>query len=116
MSCEMPEAYALAVPMARKEHKCCECHGVIAKGEKYHRHSGIWDGEAATYKVCLDCDALRSVVDKNSRYLDEQCPLGGLEESVCEGHDESERAAFRAIKVKRGAGVPEWLQPSEATL
>ena len=42
-------------PVARKNHWCCECGGVIQKGEKYEHHSGQWDGEWQVFKTCLDC-------------------------------------------------------------
>lgn len=45
-------------PVARKEHQCEECHGVIVKGEKYHKMTYKYDGYIGTRKVCLPCLSL----------------------------------------------------------
>lgn len=44
---------------ANKEHKCCECSRVIARGEPYIVESGFWEGRAYRYKTCVDCISLR---------------------------------------------------------
>lgn len=59
MSCEMPVCYTQSEPTANTRHRCCECRGVIEPGTKYQRITGVWDGEGATYKLCLACDSLR---------------------------------------------------------
>lgn len=61
--CLMPDAYGCNTRKAAKDHRCYECGGVIKKGEHYHSHHGVWDGQGATYKVCLDCDELRKRID-----------------------------------------------------
>jgi len=40
---------------AAKSYKCYECQTEIAKGDKYDRHSGLWDDSWDTYKICLKC-------------------------------------------------------------
>lgn len=47
-------------PKAKKRHKCCECRGWIEPGETYWRVRGVWDGDARTFSMCPDCDALLS--------------------------------------------------------
>lgn len=47
--------------MARKEHKCCECGGVIPSGEKYEVYSGCWDGSWGRYKTCFFCVTIRDL-------------------------------------------------------
>ncbi len=59
---EQPAVYGLEQPRARKPHTCCECRGVIQPGEVYNRHHGIWDGSASTFKICVDCEALRNAL------------------------------------------------------
>jgi len=43
------------VRKAVKEHKCCECDKVIAKGERYEYASGKCEGEMWQAKTCLIC-------------------------------------------------------------
>lgn len=40
---------------ARKEHKCIECREVIKRGERYHRHTTIYDGSYYNSKICNTC-------------------------------------------------------------
>jgi hypothetical protein len=54
-----PELYNEEYPTARKEHKCCECGGVIKPGQKYHKAKGMWEGEFRTYKTCMPCNNIR---------------------------------------------------------
>ncbi len=95
--------------MAHKDHKCCECRGTIKKGEQYHRNFGIWDGEAETFKVCLDCELLRNDIDKDVKYADEWTYFTGLCEAVQGVNDPEFTKRFINIKTMRGALVPEWL-------
>ena len=52
---EMPTFYEEVIVTARREHRCCECFGAIARGERYQRASGKWEGEVKTYKTCQKC-------------------------------------------------------------
>ncbi len=112
--CEMPSVYQCDWPTARKEHTCCECHGKIAAGEKYHKHHGIWDGEADTFKVCDDCEALRAEVDKNEKDPEFKTAFGELYESVFETHYLPLVKRFMDIKRKRGAAIQPWMVEREA--
>jgi len=106
--CEMPSCYGHEERKARKAHKCCECHGTIQPGEKYHYHHGVWDCEASDYKVCADCEALRAECDRDALH-DECTPFEGLHDSV-EGIGEPALfARFVEIKRRRGATVPQWM-------
>jgi hypothetical protein len=69
-------------------------------GERYNSHHGVWEGKAATYKVCLDCDQLRHDVDADH---DETTPLTWLEDSVFDSGDEELLARFEEIKRKGGS-------------
>lgn len=103
--CEMPSVYGCDHPKARKEHKCCECRGVIPIGEVYNKHHGIWGGSAGTYKVCVDCDLLRADIDKNTRNTEDQTAFRYLSESVFEGGEHELIKRFLDIKRKRGAEI-----------
>lgn len=44
---------------ARKSHKCCECGGVIAKGQRYERAAGKTCGEMWSHATCAACAEIR---------------------------------------------------------
>ena len=103
MNCEMPQAYSMATPKARKQHKCCECGGVIAVGEKYNRHSGVWENTPASYKVCVDCDNLRADMNEGAEY-DERTGFGCIRFEVGDfDEDTGFLARFLAIQGRRAA-------------
>lgn len=102
---DMPSCYGHKERKARKAHKCCECRGMIKLGEMYHYHHGVWDGEALDYKVCVDCEALRSECDRH-----EDCtPFEGLSESIGETDEPELFARFIDIKRRRGATMTGWM-------
>ena len=108
---EAPEAYVCDHPKARKDHKCCECRGVIKVGEVYNRHHGIWDGEPDSYKVCSDCDFLRVRLGKLLKEHDpweEPPPFEGLSDAIFE--ENLFEKEFIDIKRKRGAVIPDWME------
>ena len=59
-----PDVFNEKIVKARKEHKCCECHRVILKGEEYGYVFGVWEGEARTYKTCEQCNDLRESLEQ----------------------------------------------------
>ncbi len=61
--------------------------------------------ERGSYKVCVDCDALRANVDRTAQSFDDQCPFLHLEEFVRElaRDDPALITRFDAIRKKRGA-------------
>ena len=98
MNCEMPQAYLMVTPKAIKRHKCCECGGVILAGEKYNRHSGVWDNTPATYKVCVDCDELRADMNEGAEY-DERTGFGCIRYEVGD-FDEQDGFVDRFIEIQ----------------
>lgn len=77
---EYPQAFSTKTRTARKAHKCCECGDDINPGDKYQYSSGIWDGEAASYKQCLICwDIIQKVCEKIGN-LDDAPGFGELRE------------------------------------
>lgn len=45
--------------VARKQHQCCECRGIIAPLDVYERVAGSWDGSFSTFKTCQHCKKAR---------------------------------------------------------
>ena len=62
-------------PTARKQHKCCECGGVISPSERYQYVWGMCMGESVTYKTCITCYRIR---------CDYGCAFTNLAEDVWE--------------------------------
>lgn len=101
--------YDIAKLKARKTNKCCECRGTIEKGEVYHAHSGLGDGQWWNFKVCIDCDALRDEINATIRDWDEKVPFEGVGEDVFERGDDGLIRRFIEIKRKRGATIELWM-------
>lgn len=55
-----PSFYNETFPVARKEHKCCECHGTILPGQEYQKVAGVWAGRFEVYKTCMTCYLIRN--------------------------------------------------------
>ena len=53
------EFESLTEPVARRNHICCECHEVIARGMKYERVAGKFDGDMYVVKTCSVCAEIR---------------------------------------------------------
>lgn len=75
---ESADFYKIFYPVARKDHKCCECNSIIQPGKKYEKIKGLWDGEFLTFKTCLSCFQIRD------DYFSNCVPLGCLKMSVKE--------------------------------
>lgn len=85
---ELPECHVHEERKAAKEHRCCECRGVIKKGERYHVHSGIWEGRPERFKRCADCESFCCELG---------CvPFKGLNESVWQCNEQIQ-AKWKAI-------------------
>lgn len=52
-------------PIARKQHRCDFCAGIIEKGEKYDHSTYSSNGSVYTWKSHLHCLALTSEMDCN---------------------------------------------------
>ena len=51
----MPAFYSYSERVARKQHRCCECHAPILVGEKHFFATGKWDGELSSHRQHLLC-------------------------------------------------------------
>ena len=107
--CEVPSCYVKEVIRARKDHKCCECHGWIRRGEHYHKHHGVWDGSGFTFKVCIECDLLRTDIDKDVSIVEERTAFGQLTESVFECGKLEFIRRLLIIKDKRQGNIEPWM-------
>ena len=107
--CEMPSCYGVEDRKARIAHTCYECKGSIKPGETYHYHHGVWDGVGDSFKVCVDCEALRVTCDDGREY-DERTPFGGLSETIMAVEVPALLARMIEIKTRRGAAIPKWMQ------
>lgn len=77
---EMPSAFKTETRVARKHHLCCECEIIISVGDRYQYSSGIWDGEPADYKQCINCSELMVSATKSSESPYDSPCFGGLYE------------------------------------
>lgn len=59
---EIAKASEESRPVARKQHKCCECIGKIEPGERYISLFLIFDSGPKRYKTCLRCESVRQHV------------------------------------------------------
>lgn len=60
--CEGPSAFRQETRRARKDHRCCECGGVIEAKDYYQYTSGIWDHRPDSYRTCWPCVAFRNMM------------------------------------------------------
>ena len=106
---ELPSVYECDERKARKDHKCCECRGIISKGEIYNYHHGIWDGQAESFKVCSDCESLRGDIDVDAKEEDERTAFTDLYCNVFERGELTLIQRYMDIKTKRHAPIEEWM-------
>ena len=109
MSCLLPDVYGVKYRHARKEHKCCECNGLISKGEWYFYHHGVWDSQGRSFKVCSDCEQLRQEINKYHEHWEDYSPFGELSEDVFGMQDIFFGCWYINTKIKRGADIPAWM-------
>lgn len=106
--CELPKIYDRRTVKCRKPKRCCECFGPIAVGERYERHSGLWD-DWRTYAQCEDC---ARIADQVMASLDtyDVLPFGGLIEHVFEDQDVALMTEYVAILQRRNPKtVADWM-------
>lgn len=71
--CDYPRVFDSSEVKARKQHRCVECRTLIAKGERYVRHKGIWDDGPNSLAICLPCESLWDAVWTALRANNEDC-------------------------------------------
>lgn len=90
-----PKVWESTRPKAAKDHRCCECGGVIKRGETHEAFRGLWDGGWHTYRTCADCLHIRCETGCSCY------EFGDLGEVV--RGSERLSAMFRAVKRERSA-------------
>lgn len=76
-------------PVARKEHICAFCGGVIKKGEKYNRVEIVDSGDIYDWTTHIHCDLVASLLDmyyENQDGLESESFLLYIDEYVEENH------------------------------
>lgn len=92
---ELCDIWREAERRAAKEHKCTECGRQIAKGERYLRIEGLYDGSWTTMRVCAHCRV-------GADWLRAECggfTLDGVIDEVREHAEEYRRASLWKIVV-----------------
>ncbi len=110
MSCELASVGSESRPRAKKSHQCVECRGTIAPGEIYVRMWGVWEGQAESFKTCLECDQLRDRADAGIRDPEERTAFGMLWETLAEQCNKELLQVFVGIVDRRGGSIPPWLR------
>lgn len=77
----MNDAQSHTEPVARKDHRCDYCGGIIQAGTKYNRDGLVYDGTATTWKSHIVCQKL---VDKLVEWdgMDEGIGSDGFHETM----------------------------------
>ncbi len=97
--CEMPQYYAWTEPIARKEHKCCECDAPILKGEKHLCVNVCWEYRPERYRQHILCAEACMLVRDSGMNDDECLYFGGLSEFWSDSR--SERWQGRQLEARK---------------
>lgn len=86
--CEVAEFSRHSEPVARKEHRCCECRAPILVGERHFQIIGKWEGDLMEFRQHLACmEACMLVRDELN---DRECIcFGGLKDWFWEFREDS---------------------------
>ncbi len=119
MDAELSTISKATTPTARKPHKCFECRGEIAPGEKYHLFTGLWDGKWSSFKTCADCEDLRGDVC-DGLDQDDWPAFGELYLDVFESRHSLTEWVTRYMDTRRKRNAPpspqNWMEDAEAKL
>ncbi len=55
---DFPEFQNERTSKARKDHKCCECDGIIFKGFAHKAVTGKWNGAVQTFRMHIACSQI----------------------------------------------------------
>ncbi len=99
MTCDIsPDFYSISEPVAKKQHRCCECNAPILVGEKHFVCAGKWEGHIDTFRQHYACMEACMIIRDHIEY--ECISFGGLREWVGEYHSDL-RSAKSKEHVKR---------------
>lgn len=111
-----PEVYKERYRKARKAHRCCECgRERIRPSDTYLYASGVWDGQGASFKVCLRCARARRMVVAHDMsmfwgilspaWCAEVLEFGSLRNALRETRHTRMRARIARTKKKEASGA-----------
>jgi hypothetical protein len=110
--CELPDFYRETRPIARKEHRCCECRRPIRPGTEYLHIAGKWNGDVQTFRRHLRCHRVSLAIEKGS---DCCVPFGEMRQELRE-HTRQNRRERQWARGWRPRGVWGELYPPEQLL
>ena len=68
--------YRETYQVARKPYRCGECGGMIQPGRKYHKVTGLWDGDYwVIHRTCMPCSRIRDDFCKRGFIFGELCDI-----------------------------------------
>jgi hypothetical protein len=78
----MPIQLKAATRVARKEHRCGMCGGMIKVGERHHVYTNVYDGRVYDFRTCEPCreDSIVNEVHAWAYYPDEGVTVEDAEE------------------------------------
>ena len=97
-------------PIARKEHKCYFCGGIINKAEKYSRQSVENDGSVSDITAHINCNNLAQNLKMYEEYGD--CEEGLSSDGFAEAIFNYVREHHKDPELKYGT-LPDWDLPFE---
>ena len=125
----MSDHYAVTYVRAAAEHRCGECRGPIAKGDRYAHHVSITSDGVVRHRLCLGCQAWAEALEQANRALgrwrlghgEDNAPWmwGALWTCIAEFWREClspEAVAFRKVVEEQEAKYKRELRPRVAEL
>lgn len=82
----MIETLNTSTPIARKEHRCDYCGGIIHKGERYERQTNKYDGQLYTWKCHTHCACLASDIEPWDEGISDEDFRNWIDEFVYDNH------------------------------
>ncbi len=102
----MSDVYRDRERKAAKDHRCCECDTLIAKGSTYIYASGVWDGSGWSAKFCKRCNEVRGKACKYQRYDPDECPpIPGLAQWLVDSLDDLHDLKRNAEIIEAGGKI-----------
>ena len=80
---DYPDFYVKKTVVARKQHRCCECHRKMKVGERHQVVTGKWD-ELCRFRTCRLCLKLREIVSTSDIYEYENWSFTCLYEEIAD--------------------------------
>ena len=89
-------------PVARKEHRCMYCGGVIHKGEKYQRSTNVYDGRVYDWVTHEKCEEIAELLNMYGRTWDDGLTQPAFDEfvwdAICDFFPDSDEACDMSIE------------------